>query len=214
MHRIVTRLALGSLALLICLTGFGGWQQAEGQGVTDDMLAAEPGVSWLHVNGNWAGHRYSTLNQVNASNAGDLRVAWIYSTGGKTDAQCTPIYYDGLLYFAQDNMVFAVDAGTGRQVWKYAHELPENFGGYNVPFFTGKHRGVAIAGEHIYFLSNDMKLHAIHYKTGEQKFVQQYLDYPKAFERSEDANGYERSEDANGSPPSGPWRFPGRSSCR
>ena len=190
MHRIVTRLALGSLALLVCLTGFGGWQQAEGQGVTDDMLAAEAGVSWLHVNGNWAGHRYSTLNQVNASNAGDLRVAWIYSTGGDTDAQCTPIYYDGLMYIAQDNTVHAVDAATGRQVWKYEHELPEDFGGYNVPFFTGKHRGVAIAGEHIYFLSNDMKLHAMHYKTGEQKFVQQYLDYPKAFEKSEDANGY------------------------
>lgn len=71
--------------------GFGGWQQAGAQGVTDEMLAAEAGVSWLHVNGNWAGHRYSTLNQVNASNAGDLRVAWIYSTGGETDAQCTPI---------------------------------------------------------------------------------------------------------------------------
>lgn len=122
-----------------------------------------------------------------ASNAGDLRVAWIYPTGGETGAQYTPIYYDGLLYFAQDNTVYAVDAAMGRQVWKYAHELPEDFGGYSVPFFTGKHRGVAIAGEHIYFLSNNMKLHAMHCKAGEQKFVQQYLDYPKAFEKSEDA---------------------------
>ena len=50
MHRIVTRLTLGSLALLVCLSGFGGWQQAAAQGLTDEMLAAEAGASWLHVN--------------------------------------------------------------------------------------------------------------------------------------------------------------------
>lgn len=149
MDRIVTRLAWGSLAVLVCLMGFGGWQLAAADGVTDEMLAAEAGVSWLHANGNWAGHRYSTLNQVNASNAGDLRVAWIYSTGGETDAQCTPIYYDGLMYIAQDNAVHAIDGATGRQAWKYEHELPDDFGGYNVPFFTSQHRGLAIAGEHI-----------------------------------------------------------------
>lgn len=83
MHRIVTRLTLGSLALLVCLSGFGGWQQAAAQGLTDEMLAAEAGASWLHVNGNWAGHRYSTLNQVNASYAGELKVAWIFAPAAR-----------------------------------------------------------------------------------------------------------------------------------
>lgn len=154
------------------------------------MLAADPGESWLHANGNWAGQRYSVLTQLNPVTARNLKVAWIFSPGGKTDAQNTPLYYDGLVYFAQDNKVFALDARTGKEVWKYEHKLPEDFGGYNVPFITGKHRGLAISGEYIYFLSNDAKLHALHYKTGQAKFVKQYLKYPKDFQKSQDATGY------------------------
>ncbi len=190
MDRILKRLAVRHLVLVLFLTGITGWVHA--QPVTDIMLAANPGESWLHANGNWAGHRYSTLTQLNPESIKGLKLAWIYSLGGKTDAQNTPLYHDGLLYVAQDNTVFALDAHSGKRVWKYTHKLPEDWGGYNVPFITGKHRGLAIYGEYIYFLSNDAKLHAIHYKTGQAKFVKDYPDfpYPKDFEKSKDANGY------------------------
>ena len=84
------------------------------------------------------------------------------------------------------------DARTGRRVWRYEHKLPEDWGGYNEPFFTGKHRGLAIYGENIYFLSNDVKLHAINYKTGVAKFVKGWTEfqYPKEFTKAKDANGY------------------------
>ena len=192
MNRIVKSLVFGSLALLLCLWGGTAWAQDQEatKPVTDVLLSADPAESWLHTNGNWAGQRYSTLSQLNPFNVKGLKVAWIFSSGGKTDAQNTPLYHDGLIYFAQDNAVFAIDARSGKLAWKYAHELPEDFGGYNVPFITGKHRGVALYGEHIYFLSNDTKLHAIHYKTGKGKFVKQYLKYPKAFDKAEDATGY------------------------
>jgi alcohol dehydrogenase (cytochrome c) len=182
--------AVKGMVLALALVGF-ATAQAAGP-VTDAMLGADAGDAWLHTNGNYGGHRYSTLTQINAGNAKDLKVAWIFSPGGKTDAQATPSYYDGLLYFPQDNKVFAVDAGTGAVVWKYEHKLPEDWGGYNVPFFTGKHRGVALYGEYVYFLSNDAKLHAIHYKTGKAKFVKAYegFYYPKDFTKSKDANGY------------------------
>jgi PQQ-dependent dehydrogenase (methanol/ethanol family) len=190
MGPILRTLALAAIALAVVLVGTAG--PAPGQPVTDILLAAEPGESWLHTNGNWAGHRYSTLTQLNPSNVKSLKLAWLYSTGGKTDAQNTPLYHDGLVYFAQDNIVYALDARSGRRAWKYEHKLPEDWGGYNVPFITGKHRGLAIYGEHIYFLSNDAKLHAIHYKTGQVKFVKAYPDfpYPKDFAKSQDANGY------------------------
>src|SRR5215510_14947239 len=138
--------------------------------VTDQMLAGDAGDSWLHANGHWAGHRYSTLTQINASNAKDLKVAWIFSAGGKTDEQNTPLFHDGMVFFAQDNKVFALDGATGSLVWKYEHKLPDDWGGYNVPFITGKHRGLAIYGNNIYFLSNDAKLHAIDYKSGKATF--------------------------------------------
>jgi alcohol dehydrogenase (cytochrome c) len=160
--------------------------------VNDSMLAADPADSWLHGNGNWAGHRFSTLNQVNSGNAGQLRVAWITSLGGKNDAQNTPLAHDGLVYVAQDNKVLALDGRNGRIAWRYEHKLPDDWGGYNVPFVTGKHRNLAISGEHIYFLSNDAKLHAIHYKSGQAKWVKSYDGFkaPKDFAKADDASGY------------------------
>jgi alcohol dehydrogenase (cytochrome c) len=190
------RPVLCGIALSLSLMGTAAWVQAEDaqKGVTDVMLGADPGESWLHTNGNYAAQRYSTLAQLNPSSAANMRVAWIFSPGGKTDAQATPLFHDGMVFFPQDNKVFAIDASTGKLVWKYEHKLPEDWGGYNVPFFTGKHRGVAIYGENIYFLSNDAKLHAINYKTGQKKFVKDYsgdgFPYPKDFAKSKESNGY------------------------
>jgi len=93
---------------------------------------------------------------------------------------------------AQDNKVFALDGATGNVVWKYEHKLPDDWGGYNVPFITGKHRGLAIYGENVYLLSNDAKLHAINYKTGKANFVKSFdgFPYPKDFAKAKDSTGY------------------------
>src|SRR2546426_9928596 len=190
MDRILRKLGIGGVALALSLLGFAAGVHA--QGVSDAMLAADPGEAWLHTNGSWAAHRYSTLTKLNPDNAKSLKLAWLFSTGGKTDAQNTPLYFDGLVYLAQDNTVYALDASTGRERWKYEHKLPEDWGGYNVGFITGKHRGLAIYGENVYFLSNDAKLHALNYKTGAAKFVKAYPDFPapKDFAKTKDATGY------------------------
>ncbi|HZP91642.1 MAG TPA: PQQ-binding-like beta-propeller repeat protein [Burkholderiales bacterium] len=192
MDRTITTSRLKRIAAAMCLAGLAGWVQAGP--VSDQMLAKDAGDSWLHANGNWAGHRYSTLTQINNGNAKDLKVAWIFSAGGKNDAQNTPLFHDGMVFFAQDNKVFALNADDGRVVWKYEHKLPEDWGGYNVPFITGKHRGLAIYGENVYFLSNDAKLHAINYKSGKAAFVKDFQEdgfpYPKDFAKAQDATGY------------------------
>ena len=37
---------------------------------------------WVQQSGDYAGHRYSELDQINKSNVGDaLKVAWTFSTG-------------------------------------------------------------------------------------------------------------------------------------
>ena len=145
MNRMSKKLTGVGIALVFILMGTTVIAQND-LAVTDSMLLGDPGESWLHTNGNLAGHRYSVLTQLNPSNADQLNIAWIFSPGGETDAQMTPLYHDGLVYFAQDNKVFAIDARSGNRIWKYEHELPETFGGYNVDFITGKHRGVAILG--------------------------------------------------------------------
>jgi alcohol dehydrogenase (cytochrome c) len=182
--------AVKGLVAALALAGYASVGQAGP--VSDVMLSADAGESWLHSNGNLAGWRYSTLNQINSGNAGKLKVAWVRSVGGKTDAQATPSVHNGMIFFPQDNKVFALDAGTGNVIWKYEHKLPDDWGGYNVSFFTGKHRGVALAGDNVYFASNDAKLHAIDMKTGKAKWVKSYdgFGYPKDFAKAKDSNGY------------------------
>jgi alcohol dehydrogenase (cytochrome c) len=184
------RLVLKTMVASLALAGMAGWAQAAN--VSDSMLGADAGESWLHTNGNYAAHRYSTLTQINSGNAKKVKVAWILSPGGKTDAQATPSAHDGVVYFPQDNKVFAIDGVTGKIIWKYEHKLPDDFGGYNVPFFTGKHRGLALSGDSVYFMSNDAKLHRIDMKTGAGKWVKSYdgFPYPKDFAKSKDANGF------------------------
>ncbi|MGI9334836.1 MAG: PQQ-binding-like beta-propeller repeat protein, partial [Gammaproteobacteria bacterium] len=171
--------------------------------VTDQDLARPAGDEWLHGNGSWDGTRFSTLARLSTNNVSNLKVKWIYSLGGETDSQATPLYHDGLLFMPQDNAVHAIDALSGRRVWKYEYELPEDWGGQFVPFFTGKHRMVALYGSNVYFLSNDCSLIALNYKSGEEVFSHKIdRPYPKDFEKSPDGNGYFCT--------SGPMAIPGQ----
>ncbi len=183
----MTRLAMSAATASALALGAG----AALADVSDADLARPAGGDWLHANGNWDGTRFSTLNRIDTNNAGDLRVRWIYSIGGETDAQATPIEHDGLLFLPQDNAVHAVNAATGERVWKYEWELPEDWGGQFIPFFTNKHRGVAIAGSNVYFLSNECTLIALNYRSGEEVFAHKVdRPYPRDFEMAADSNGY------------------------
>ena len=159
--------------------------------VNNNDLLAEAGDDWLHTNGNVAAHRFSPLTQINDGNAGNLSIDWIYSTGGQTNAQGPVIEHDDMLFFAQDNQLHAVNAVTGMNVWRYDHEIPEDFGGQFNPFFTGKHRGVAIAGSTVYMLSSECSIIALNYKTGEEVYSFKIdRPYPRNFEGTADGNGY------------------------
>src|SRR5260370_42676562 len=79
----------------------------------------------MMYSGDYAGHRLSALEQINASNAATLVPKWAYQTmaGGKFEA--TPLVVDGILYgTGQDDRVFALDVRSGRPIWQYQQALP------------------------------------------------------------------------------------------
>ncbi|WP_461102334.1 outer membrane protein assembly factor BamB family protein [Spirosoma koreense] len=86
-----------------------------------------PGTDWPTYGGNNAGNRYSSLTQINTQNVKNLKLAWTYETGDNKDAnqrgmdiQCQPIVVDGVLYGTSPRMkLFAVEAGTGKQLWQF-----------------------------------------------------------------------------------------------
>lgn len=94
-----------------------------------ELIAWEPkpaGDDWPTYGGNDAGNRYSPLDQINTQTVKDLQLAWTYDTEENKsaergmDIQCQPIVIDGVLYGTTPGMkLFAIDAATGKQHWKF-----------------------------------------------------------------------------------------------
>ncbi len=80
---------------------------------------------WDVVGGNLSGNKYSSLTQIDTTNVDQLRVAWQYHAGDTDTAahsqiQCNPIIVDGVLYGTSPKLtLFAVDAATGQERWRY-----------------------------------------------------------------------------------------------
>ena len=65
------------------------------------------------------------LAEINRSNVKDLKVAWSFDTGEKGGLQTNPIIVDGVLYgITPTQKIFALDAATGKLLWKFDSGVP------------------------------------------------------------------------------------------
>jgi len=94
--------------------------------------------SWRIKGGTADGIQYSSLSQINKQNVGSLKVAWMYSprdadtVKNRTQIQCNPIMVDGILYGTTATLKpFALDAATGKEIWKFDPALDRNPLGVN-----------------------------------------------------------------------------------
>src|SRR6056297_234085 len=109
--------------------------------------AGQAGEDWISVGGDRGCSRYSTLDQINRDNVGELQIAWTFRTGelvggkGRT-IECTPVVVDGVAYVTTANRrVVALDGQTGQVVWDFD---PASYGPPAGPFASGGvNRGVA-----------------------------------------------------------------------
>jgi quinoprotein glucose dehydrogenase len=63
---------------------------------------------------------YSPLQQINRDNIPKLEVAWTYETGDKGEYQANNLIVDGVLFTpSPTRKVIALDAATGRELWKW-----------------------------------------------------------------------------------------------
>ncbi len=111
---------------------------------------------WPTYNGDFSGRRFSTLDQVNASNVASLTLAWSLPTHG-FGLKSTPLIVNGILYLTVPDKVWAVDAATGVQLWAW-----------NRPS-EGNHianRGVAYLDGRVFFGTPDAHLVALDATTG------------------------------------------------
>jgi quinohemoprotein ethanol dehydrogenase len=87
-----------------------------------------PGEWPLHGRSERA-QRFSPLAQIQRGNLSELRLAWSYATGSTRGLEATPIVADGVLYATSSwSVVFALDAATGRELWRVDTEVPRSVG--------------------------------------------------------------------------------------
>jgi len=148
--------------------------------VTPERLlnsAKEP-QNWLMYSGDYAGRRYSALEQINVSNAHALVPKWVYQTVAVGKFETTPLVVDGILYgTGQDDRAFALDARTGRPIWQYQRTLPADVR----PCCGRVNRGLAILDDKVFLGTLDDHVISLDARTGNVVWDVNAFDYKKGY---------------------------------
>jgi glucose dehydrogenase len=102
------------------------------------------------------GTHYSSLSQINRDNVKNLVVAWKYDTGEKGGIEASPIIVGKLLYTSTPGRsVVALDASTGKLIWKFESDLEGSVLSRGVSYWTDGHQGRIFAGARNYLYALD-----------------------------------------------------------
>src|SRR5262249_60096736 len=83
--------------------------------------------AWLTYSGDYAGHRYSPLRQINRSTVSRLHLAWQYQTNDLNQFETTPLVADGVMYISEPpSNAAALDVKTGRPLWLFRRAVPSD----------------------------------------------------------------------------------------
>ena len=130
-----------------------------------DKAQSEPD-QWMTYGGTYSEQRFSPLKQINAGNIGTLGLKWYADYETNQDQHGAPLYIDGVIYVSTSrNVVYAYDARTGRQLWKYNAMIHGERLRYNVGLVN---RGIAAWNGKIFMGTLDARLVAIDAKTGKE----------------------------------------------
>jgi alcohol dehydrogenase (cytochrome c) len=140
--------------------------------------ASRESRNWLTYSGRYSGWRYSTLDQINTSSASRLTLQWAFQVGDLGQFETTPLVVDGVLYgTGQNDRAFAIDARTGRSIWRYQRNLPDKL----QPCCGMVNRGLAILGDRLFMATLDAHVIALDRKTGNLLWDVTSADYHKAY---------------------------------
>jgi alcohol dehydrogenase (cytochrome c) len=132
----------------------------------------DPG-NWLTYSRNYAGHRFSPLNEINRGNVANLKVKWAYQLAGERN-EVSPIVVNGVMYITGANSAAALDARTGRTLWTWTRPIPSDY--HNIGF--GRvNRGPAILDDKLLVTTLDCYIVALDARSGAQLWSTAVADY-------------------------------------
>jgi alcohol dehydrogenase (cytochrome c) len=133
------------------------------------LLDEANGADWLSYSGGYRSERFSPLKEISTDNVKHLKVIWAYQMQatdieGAGLQETTPLVVDGVMYLTESpSSVTALDVSSGRMLWHWAPELPEDVLHIGFPKVN---RGVAILDDTLYVGTLDARLFALDAGTG------------------------------------------------
>ncbi|MGE0407496.1 MAG: pyrroloquinoline quinone-dependent dehydrogenase, partial [Candidatus Korobacteraceae bacterium] len=135
-------------------------------------------TDWPTYNGNINGNRYSTLQQINSKNVGSLAPAWIFNVPSTARLQTTPLVAEGIMYVTSANECYALDAGTGRQLWHFQRPRTEGLVGNAAGGFN---RGAAVSGDRLFMVTDNAHILSLNRFTGELLWETEMADWKQNY---------------------------------
>ena len=136
--------------------------------------AVAPYVDWPSYHGSDTGNRHSPLDRIHRGNVRDLALQWFYPIPDMPMIEGTPVVIAGVMYVTAVNQVYALDATTGREIWRYSQPRTEGLVGDPA---IGLNRGVAVRGDLVFTVTDHAHVIALDRFTGELVWDTEMDDY-------------------------------------
>jgi alcohol dehydrogenase (cytochrome c) len=115
-------------------------------------------ADWPTYNGDIGGNRYTKLTQINKTNVSRVAPRWVFTLPNVSGLEGTPLVVDGVMYVTAGNECYALDAGTGQQIWHFQRPRTRGLTGGGA---GGVNRGAAYAGDKIFMDTDNAHLIAL-----------------------------------------------------
>ena len=147
-----------------------------------ELLAGLPadGSRWVTFGGSYTNQRHSPLTQITPENVGRLVPQWVFQTDTAGRFETTPLLRDNVLYVTGPlNVAWAIDARSGREIWRYRRELPPT--GSLTACCGLVNKGFGVLGDRLFMTTLDAHLLALDMKTGAVVWDATLEDYTKGY---------------------------------
>jgi alcohol dehydrogenase (cytochrome c) len=131
-------------------------------------------ADWPVYHGALNANRYSALAKIDKTNIGRMAPKWVFTIPSSARLQVTPVVVEGVMYVTSANECYALDAGSGKQIWHYQRPRTAGLAGNAA---GGINRGVAVNGDRVFMDTDHAHIIALNRFTGKLIWETEMADW-------------------------------------
>jgi len=143
-----------------------------------NLLVSPPRENWPSYNGDYSGRRHTGLSQINRDNVHQLRPQWVFHSTSSDSMEVTPVVVNGVMFITSANDAFALDARTGRVLWRHTRPISE---GLIDDAASHHNRGVALWHTRVFMETDNAHLLCLDARSGNLIWDVVYADVSKNY---------------------------------